>query len=87
MTAERLSCAVPFCGHTTGQWPHASEWICADHWRLVRPLVKRAISRARRQMLKARKNSTARDRLWQLQGRLWQHARRQAIERAVGITA
>lgn len=83
---DRLACVVPYCGHGTTRWPTASEWICADHWRLVRPCVRRAINLARRRLLAKPAGSPVRERLWVTAGRLWQHARRQAIERAVGIS-
>ena len=30
---ERLACCVPFCGRTTKA--DFSEWVCAEHWRMV----------------------------------------------------
>ena len=40
---NRVPCEVPFCRRTTAAEriaPH-TEWICAIHWRLIHPSIRR----------------------------------------------
>lgn len=84
---DRLACVVPFCGHTTGRYPEATEWICADHWRRVEPKFRRLLSRLRRRIVAMPEKSPDRAMLFRVRQHLWGRVKRQAIERAAGITA
>jgi hypothetical protein len=77
MTAERLACQVPFCRRTTAasRFPAGTEWICADHWRLVDRRRRRVYARAKRQ-LPERPGVLA---------MLWSRLKAEAIEAAMGI--
>jgi hypothetical protein len=75
-----LACIVPFCRRTRGQRKGeppirpGEEWICGPHYRLVDPA------------LKALRRRAARAKRWRLAWMLWGKTKRQAIERAVGIS-
>lgn len=84
---EKLACVVPFCPHTTTRHPDAAEWICADHWRLVSKLAKLGLRRSREKCLRHPEKHPQRAFYFQLNQKFWGHAKRQAIERAAGITA
>lgn len=70
----RQQCIVPFCKHTRKIDAAHSEWICAEHWKLVPRRIKR-LKRA----AKARNKSPA------VQHFIWRMCKRWAIERAGGI--
>lgn len=72
--AERLRCCVPFCRRTTGRYEPPTEWICADHYKLVPAKLKRLRTKA----LRTR-------RIGQLDSWLWREVKRRAIEAAGGI--
>ncbi len=69
----RLQCCVPFCRRTTGDPRFSGEWLCSKHW----PLTSRAW---RRRFFLFRRRGR-RD----LEARMWERLKRQAIERAVGL--
>ena len=71
----RIPCIVPYCGCGATCYPPGYEIICSKHYRLV----DRALKTLRRRARKAGKN--------RLDHMLWQRIKRQAIERAMGITA
>ena len=82
----RIPCVVPFCGRTTSAEKLSAkghdQWLCADHWRLVDPRIKRLKARAERKLRKGIGTPAV------LQGiayRTWEKAKRQAIEAAGGI--
>lgn len=90
MTApyERRPCEVPFCRRTSTRWP--DEWLCCDHWRLVDRSLK--LYRTRRlKQLRQRAEQTLEWKDWMRLRRashlIWRRMKRQAIERALGITA
>ena len=69
---ERLYCLVPFCNCTTAK--PAAEWICQKHWSVT--------SRTWRKRLFLFRRRGRRD----LEFQMWERLKRQAIERAGGIT-
>lgn len=80
----RLRCAVPFCRRTAK--PLSSEWICWKHWSAVDRTLKRRLVRLRRLARRCRSDrqyQTVRNHF----DSLWERCKRQAIERAAGITA
>ena len=66
-------CIVPFCTRTTGA-NHHEEWICPGHWRLTDSQLRR------RFFLFNRRNRP------DLAARMWERLKKQAIERAMGIS-
>lgn len=51
----RISCCVPHCRRTIETesiQPVFDEWLCANHWRLVRPIRRKTYLRAKREALK-----------------------------------
>ena len=83
---ERIPCIVPWCCRTVASknLPAAHcESICGRHWRLVDPRVKWILRRIRAKARKIGWTPT----LQLLEHRNWIRAKRQAIERAMGITA
>lgn len=78
----RLACCVPFCQRTIANKEGWTEWLCPDHWRLVNRKIKALRARVRRKIRLNRYNH-GRD----LDAWLWREAKRQAIERAAGISA
>ena len=53
----RISCCVPFCKRTRGDWKHdklveGSEWICQDHWPLVPKHYRRRDGKSMRRYTK-----------------------------------
>lgn len=73
--SDRVPCVVPFCGRTHKPASPGFEWICSRHW----PLVDRSLKHLRRRAKRARR--------WRLAALLWRKAKRQAIERALGVRA
>lgn len=83
--SDRIPCVVPFCRRT--RKPNgAREWICGRHWPLVDIRAKRKLARLRRLLRRCRSQ-----RQWQIAANLfdvqWELCKRQAIERAAGISA
>jgi hypothetical protein len=79
---------VPFCRRTTRERYH--EWICGRHWPTVDRRFRRRLSRLRRIAIRARDRLHDRatfDRALALFDVTWERCKRQAIERAAGITA
>lgn len=79
LMAERLPCCVPFCRRTIKGGEFA-EWICGEHWRLVRRDRRMVYARYRR--------------LWRRSGKTqyvgacngtWSALKREAVEAAAGI--
>lgn len=64
----RLTCCIPGCRRTTAK--PFTEWICANHWRLIPKAVRQVYQRAKRR----HKDQAA---LY----RLWGRCKRIAIER------
>lgn len=84
----RRPCEVPFCRRTSTRFPN--EWLCCDHWRLVdRPLKLYRTRRLKqlRQRYEASLTLTAWARYRRSADLIWRRMKRQAIERALGITA
>ncbi|TPL40635.1 hypothetical protein [Mesorhizobium sp. B2-4-6] len=97
--ADRVACSVPHCRRTRRALPDlitvergdyadgdtvttdiAEEWICADHWRAIPPATRQLHAAAKR---KAKRVKTLMALLVFL--RVWNRAKRQAIEGAAGI--
>jgi hypothetical protein len=71
---ERVACLVPGCRHTRRNDAGWSEWVCADHWRLLTRDEKRVWRRVKR---------------WgsrMVYARVWRAMRRRVIERAMGVS-
>lgn len=81
MTA-RVPCCVPFCRRTIVNKNGWSEWLCPDHWRLVSRKIK-----ALRAKVRHEKKFNRHAHGFDLDAWLWREAKRQAIERAAGISA
>lgn len=81
----RSGCCVPFCRRTSTLF--RDEWICGEHWRLV----DRDLKRLRTRLLirfKRRPQTMAVRRAWlRIEQATWRRMKRQAIERATGISA
>lgn len=75
----RLPCAVPYCRRGSTRFPPGWEFLCGIHWRLVDKALKRLRTKARRKREGARYN--------RLEALIWRKMKRQAIERAAGITS
>lgn len=86
---DRSSCCVPFCRRTTTTFPPGHEWLCADHWRLVDRSLK--LSRTRLVRRFKRRGWFEDRRRWPTVNRaldgIWRRMKRQAIERAAGMSA
>lgn len=88
----RLPCLVPFCRATRGlrktdDGLMPDEWICSRHWRLVSPSTRRAHSKLFRLGAKAARLNRDLPRLFSRARLAWGACKREAIERAVGISA
>lgn len=85
----RIPCVVPFCGRTTKDDGRFAHWICGIHWRLVDRDRRSRLNRCRRLIRKAFRSQgdqhPAMPYLRRMDARIWEKARLQAIERAVGI--
>ena len=80
----RILCVAPFCKRTapTSRWPDCDEFICAKHWRGVGRRTK-WLYRTVKRKLKRRPD----DRDYLLLGRrIWERAKREAIEAAAGLS-
>ena len=78
--AGRQRCVVPGCGRTFKDEGH-EEIICGRHWRLADKRLRMLVTRVRR---KARRIGWT-PQLVSLDNRIWNRARDQAIERAMGL--
>lgn len=76
----RMRCCVPGCGRTFKDEGH-HEIICGKHWRLADQRYRQLLTRVRR---KARRTGWS-PQLVSLDNRIWNKARDQAIERAMGL--
>jgi hypothetical protein len=77
----RTSCIVPFCRRTSTLFKH--ERVCAEHWRLVDRDLKRFRTRHLKRLGRARNL-----RRWHAaEALIWRRMKRQAIERATGVSA
>lgn len=93
----RCSCLVPGCNHTKRFERPDIEWVCADHWRLVPPWLRRRKSRlfARYRRLfgdepfwkfpPGSERRLAAVRMNRLLEAVWRICRRAAIERSMGL--
>lgn len=76
----RVPCQVPHCGKSYERSRGHSEWICADHWKLV-PRSYRSVLRRTGKACVA--NLTSRN--LRRNERAWKRCVRMAIEAAAGI--
>lgn len=81
--SDRTPCYVPGCRRTASATFMAghSEFLCGKHYQLVDRRVRRLRTRVRRKALKIGWTAS----LQVLAARLWDRAKRQATERAMGI--
>lgn len=86
----KSACCVPFCRRTSTLFK--DEWLCADHWRLVDPQLKRLRTRLIRRW-RLRYERTLPDSraryvaavVWRRGDyAIWRRMKAQAIERAAG---
>ena len=86
----RSTCCVPGCPRWSRRFP--GEWLCAAHWRMVRPILRRALNRVWRKQgdLMTFSQWTKRQydewqRLDRLHLKLWPRAVRSAVMRSAGL--
>ena len=87
---DRIPCVVPFCRRTAAsdQCSGSGEMICGLHWRLADRSLRRRYARWRRRYDRVDDDGgRMSERIYGLLDRMWKRAKRQAIERAAGITA
>jgi hypothetical protein len=87
---SRIRCCVPFCRRTASQlrYPDAEEIICGKHYRLANGTLRRRLTKVRRLTQRVRTDNGGKLRqAWHLDNALWGRIKKQAIERAVGISA
>lgn len=87
--ADRIACCVPFCRCTVARakFPNATEVICAKHWRIVPPALKRqrrSWERVARKMLLS--SHPYAEKAWNRAGHGWDLCKAKAIEISAGIT-
>ncbi|RZN30487.1 hypothetical protein [Bradyrhizobium sp. Leo121] len=75
----RLTCCVPYCKRTTDR--PFDEWLCGKHWPLVDKKARRVYGRRARVWRRYHRHSDG-----EAACRLWRWIKRQAIERAAGIS-
>jgi hypothetical protein len=87
---ERRTCCIAGCPSWSRRFP--GEFMCAHHWRMVRPLLRRALRKAWRRLKDARRNgddtaAAARRyyRAFEVERALWSHAKRSVIMREAGL--
>lgn len=83
MTGQRCLCCVPFCARWTAGDPDKMEYLCPDHWKLADRRRKRWLRLIKRRIDHGQDPEHNR---W-VHSYHWERARKQAIERAFGITA
>lgn len=83
---DRIPCIVPYCRRTRKPASRPVEWICGKHWPMVDRVLKCRLARLKRLLRRCRT-----DRQWQTVrnhlDNVWERCKRQAIERAAGISA
>lgn len=79
---DRVICSAIGCRRTTKRKWDSQEWLCPAHWSMVSHRIKRLRAKIRR-IVKRGANSH----LDRVDDYLWREAKRQAIERSVGISA
>ena len=86
MTSARVNCQVPGCNHTRGQRKgeppirDGYEWVCGDHWQAIPKIMRKVVARTRRRA-HARPTHENINSFY----RIWDRAKREAIERGIGI--
>ena len=86
-SSDRIPCCVPFCGRTLSRkrFPWAHEVICGPHYRGASKILRLRHARLRRKLNRLTTLDKAYGRLVDLDWRLWERIKRQAIERAAGV--
>lgn len=79
----RIPCVVPFCRRTTAGKAGA-EWICGNHWPMVPKARRRVWGRLRKRW--RRYGPEAGEHFPARWWRVWAALKREAIERATGIS-
>ena len=82
---KRIRCAVPFCRRTRRDDGSFTEWICQEHWVLTSARLRRIYSLRKRRIRRLVSHHDI-GREIRAKRRTWQWLKRQAIERAAGIT-
>lgn len=83
---SRINCCVPFCKRTRKPINDATEWICGDHWKIVRKNRRRVYGRHKKRWRRFGPEWTADKYLFCRRiRRLWNSLKREAIERAAGL--
>lgn len=82
-TGDRIRCEVPFCRRTApaAKFEPGTQIICGKCWRLGDKRYRRLYSAANKKWKK-----TGIERFAWLKHQAWERVRKQAIERAAGIT-
>ena len=88
----RVNCCVPFCKRGSTKWPVPYELLCGDHYRMADKALRMKRARVRRKLAKLGEFDTMNfrclsDRAARIDGLFWSKIRRQATERALGISA
>lgn len=79
----RKHCEIVGCGRTTGRGAH--NWICADHWKLVRRETRRRFSKLVRELERAPEDSTEYQRRLRAAWAAWNRCVSEATEAAAGL--
>ncbi|WP_156927842.1 hypothetical protein [Bradyrhizobium sp. Tv2a-2] len=81
-STDRARCVVPFCRRTTKRFK--AEWICGNHWPLIPKAQRRVWGRLRKRWRRYGPEAGVHfDARW---WRIWDRLKREAIERAAGIS-
>lgn len=88
----RVGCCVPFCRRGSTKWPIPYELLCGDHYRMSDKALRVKRARVRRKLARLGELDTTScksltDRAARIDRLFWERIKRQAIERALGISA
>jgi hypothetical protein len=88
---EKSTCCIPGCASWSRRFP--GEWLCARHWKMVPRRCRRALNKVWAEWGAMPTSHDDVDpaqvsrwkRLWNLDKRLWAHARRAVVLREAGL--
>ena len=83
--SERQRCCVPFCERTRKDDGKFSEWLCAEHWRVVPADLKAAKRRVERDIRSLRRRGLWRVDAFESNRDVWTRCKAAAIEAAGGL--
>ncbi len=88
----RVNCCVPFCRRGSTKWPVPYELICGEHYRMADKALRMKRARVRRKLVKlgeldAVNCRSLTERACRIDNLFWARIKRQATERALGISA